>query len=170
MKTIYFVFPIYLTLFSLAIAQEPNLTLTSSAFENDQFIPSDYTCSGTDINPPLAIKNIPVHTKSLLLVVHDPDAPRGNWTHWVVYGIKPDTKFIAENSIPGNELLNDFGNFHYSGPCPPDGKPHHYVFDLYALDTKFSTNEGARLKNLLIKIQGHILDKTQLIGVYRKFS
>ncbi len=153
--------------FSQALAQG-NLDLTSPAFGNNRDIPYQYTCTGSDVNPPLVIRNIPAHTLSLVLIVHDPDAPAGDWVHWAVYNITPQTKIIVENSVPGNELLNDFGQFHYGGPCPPDGKAHHYIFELYAVDTNFTMNENGSAKGLLEIIKGHILDKTQLVGIYKK--
>ncbi len=162
----------------MAIAQETPLNLTSPAFENNQRIPSQYTCSGSDINPPLTIKNIPPKTRSLALTVSDPDAPQGTWVHWVVYGISHFTKDIPENSIPGEmfsdvpstELLNDFGKYRYGGPCPPAGKVHHYIFELYALDQKLSVKQDGTIKDLRQSMGGHVLAKAQLTGTYSKSS
>ena len=167
MKTLSFLLVFSWILCSFASAQGPNLTLTSPVFKDNQNIPSEYTCVGSDINPPLSIKHVPTYTKSLILMLHDPDAAAGDWTHWMVYNIKPQTKSIAKNSIPGYELINDFNKFHYGGPCPSDEKPHHYVFELFAIDTIYTPNENGSVQGLLQKIQGHILDKTRLTGIYK---
>ena len=135
--------------------------------DNGEF-PVKYTCHGSDINPPLELKNVPPKTKSIALTMHDPDAPEGVWVHWVVYNMKPDVRTIAENSVPGRELFNDFGKFHYGGPCPPDEKEHHYVVRVYALDRLIDINEGAIMKDLEKTIRGHILAQSKLTGVYRK--
>jgi len=158
----------FLFLVLSAFAQEPNLTLRSPAFDDNQSIPSKYTCDGNNVNPPLVIRNVPANAKSMVLVVHDPDAPAGDWNHWAVYDIKPETRIIIENSIPGSEVLNDFNKFHYGGPCPPDGKAHHYVFELYALDNQLSLNPNGSLGGLLQIMQGHVLDKTRIVGIYKK--
>ncbi|MBI3601910.1 MAG: YbhB/YbcL family Raf kinase inhibitor-like protein [Candidatus Omnitrophica bacterium] len=154
----------------LARAQEVHLSLTSPAFENNQVIPSQYTCTGSDINPPLTIKNVPPKTESLALTISDPDAPQGTWIHWVVYNMKPNTEMMAENSISGDELFNDFGKQHYGGPCPPGGRPHHYVFELYALDQKLSLKQDGTIKDLQQSMEGHILAKAKLTGTYSKPS
>jgi len=110
--------------------------ITSPVFENNGFIPKKYTCDGVDINPQLLIANVPSETKSLALIVDDPDAPAGTWVHWVVWNISPQTHEIKENSVPNgaNQGLNDFRKRSYGGPCPPSGT-HRYFFKLYALDT-----------------------------------
>jgi Raf kinase inhibitor-like YbhB/YbcL family protein len=153
---------------SSAFAQDLNMTLTSSAFEDQGSIPLQYTCQGSNSNPPLIMKNIPAHTESLVLLVHDPDAPAGDWVHWAVYGINPKMAIIPENSIPGRELINNFNQYHYSGPCPPAGELHHYLFDFYALDTEFAYNENGSPQTLLQRIKGHVLAKTQLTGTFKK--
>ena len=151
-----------------AKAQDGQLTLISSAFENNQDIPAHFTCKGSDINPPLTIQNIPPKTESLALTMTDPDAPGGTWVHWVVYNIKPNTPIITENSIPGKELLNDFGKYHYGGPCPANEKEHHYIFRVYALDQIMDIDEGSTMKEMEKAIRGHILAQSKLTGVYRK--
>ncbi len=148
----------------------PKMEVTSPAFSDNGEFPVKFTCSGSDINPPLEIKNVPAKTKSFALTVHDPDAPEGTWVHWVVYNMKPDVITIAENSIPGVEAFNDFGKFHYGGPCPSNDREHHYIFRAYALDKLFDLNEGAIMKDLEKTIKGHILDQAELTGVYRKPS
>lgn len=158
-----------LALFSVSQGEQV-MTITTPAFENNQDIPAQYTCAGADINPPLTIKDIPLKTQSLALYIHDPDASVGEWSHWVVYNIKPETQNIAENSIPGTELFNDFGKYHYGGPCPPTGKPHHYWFEVYALDRKLEIIEGGTIKDLQQAMKGHILAKSTLVGMYTKHS
>ncbi len=147
-------------------AQPSGLQVTSSAFGHNQTIPRKYTCQGQDINPPLAISEIPEGTKSLALIVDDPDAPGGNWDHWLVYNIAP-TLEIKENSIPGTQTRNDFGRVNYGGPCPPSGT-HHYFFKLYALDTLLQFKKAPGKKELESAMQGHILAKAELIGLYKK--
>ena len=145
---------------------EAAMKLTSPAFEHNQMIPKKYTCQGEDINPPLAISGIPEGTKSLVLIMDDPDAPGGNWDHWLIYNIAP-TAEIKENSVPGTQTRNDFGRLDYGGPCPPLGT-HRYFFKLYALDTTL-VFKGAPSKEALEKaMQGHILEKAELIGLYQK--
>ena len=147
-------------------SQTGRLQITSAAFGHNQTIPRKYTCQGEDINPPLAITGIPPGTKSLALIMDDPDAPGGNWDHWLVYNIVP-TSEIKENSVPGTQARNDFGRVNYGGPCPPPGT-HRYFFKLYALDTTLVL-KGAPSKEALEKaMQGHILEKSELIGLYQK--
>jgi Raf kinase inhibitor-like YbhB/YbcL family protein len=153
--------------FSTAWAKA-DLQLTSVSFKNNGNIPQKYTCEGGDINPPLTIKNVPHLSQSLVLTVSDPDAPEGNWSHWVVYNISPNTIEIIKNTNPGTEGLNDFGKYAYGGPCPPDERPHHYIFRLYALDFFLIINEGPTLGEVEKAIRGHIIAQTQLVGLYRK--
>jgi Raf kinase inhibitor-like YbhB/YbcL family protein len=164
------IFAIFLSMSGLSYAQSinPNLTISSSAFKNNEHIPAKYTCTGKNVNPPLEIKNVPLYTQSLVLIVHDPDATAADFMHWAVYSINPKTRKVAEDSIPGKELINNFGQFQYSGPCPPNGETHHYVFDLYALNNKFTMNENGSPQGLLSVMSGHILGKAQLVGVYKK--
>ena len=143
--------------------------VVSPAFTDNGGFPVKFTCHGSDTNPPLELKNIPLKTKSIALTLHDPDAPEGVWVHWVVYNIKPDTVSIPENTAPGRELFNDFGKYNYRGPCPVNEKEHHYIFHVYALDRIMDDiNEGATMKDLEKAIRGHILAQAQLTGVYRK--
>jgi Raf kinase inhibitor-like YbhB/YbcL family protein len=143
-----------------------NMKLTSPAFENNKSIPSKYTCQGEDINPALVIEGIPEGTKSLALIVDDPDAPMGMWVHWVVYDIALIPR-IDENSIPGKQGINDFRRKDYGGPCPPSGT-HRYFFKLYALDQELGLDEGINKKGLEKAMQAHILQKAELIGLYKK--
>ena len=142
------------------------MKLTSPSFGHRQSIPSKFTCEGNDVNPSLTIEEIPAGTKSLALIVDDPDAPMGTWVHWVVFNI-PVTKAIAENSVPGTQGHNDFGRKEYGGPCPPSGT-HRYFFKLYALDTLLDLREGTDKRTLERAMQGHILSSAELIGLYKK--
>lgn len=142
------------------------MKIASSEFKHNESIPRKYTCQGQDINPPLTIEDIPPGTKSLALIVDDPDAPGGMWVHWVVYNI-PVTKEIAENSVPGNQGINDFNRKDYGGPCPPSGT-HRYFFKIYALDTVLGPEGVVSKKQLEEKISGHILGQAEIIGLYKK--
>ena len=145
------------------------IKITSSAFKNNAYLPSKYTCDGADVNPPLTIENIPAGAKSLALIVDDPDAPRGTWVHWVAWTIDPGTREIKEQSIPTGAAqgMNDFGNRGYGGPCPPSGT-HRYFFKLYALDTALTLGPDATRAALEAAMKGHILDKAELIGLYER--
>lgn len=145
------------------------LTLTSDAFKNNELIPFRFTCDGENVNPPLGIQNVPPETKSLALVVDDPDAPSGNWVHWIVWNIDPNLSEIKENSVPQGSVegTTSFDKPGYGGPCPPSGT-HHYQFKLYALETKLEIgkeNEKAQLESAM---KGHIIEETKLVGLYKR--
>jgi len=142
------------------------MKLTSPEFENNKFIPKKFTCQGQDINPGLNIQDIPKETKSMALIVDDPDAPMGDWVHWVVFNI-PVVSKIEEDSIPGKQGSNDFGRKDYGGPCPPSGT-HRYFFKIYALDTELDLGEGVSKRELENAMEAHILAKAELIGLYKK--
>ena len=145
------------------------MKIASSAFENKQMIPQKYTCDGENINPPLQITEVPSNTQSLVLIVDDPDAPSGDWVHWLVWNINPETKLITENESPQGAIqgTNDFGKQNYGGPCPPSGI-HHYQFKIYALDTTLNLPSSSRKKGLEKAMANHILDKDMLIGLYQR--
>ncbi len=118
------------------LGEVPELTdliITSPIFAHNSLIPAKYTCDGENVNPPLNINGIPEGTRSLVLIVDDPDAPIGTWVHWVVWSLPPKAT-IEENMISETEGLNDFRRQQYGGPCPPSGT-HRYFFKVYALDT-----------------------------------
>jgi len=142
------------------------MKLTSPAFANKAMIPKKYTCQGEDINPLLKIEGILQETVSLVLINDDPDAPGGTWDHWIVINIAP-TQTIAENSVPGTQGKNSWGRSDYGGPCPPSGT-HRYFFKLYALDTQLNLSEGVSKKEVEDAMKGHILEQTELIGLYKK--
>jgi len=145
------------------------MKIASSAFENKQMIPQKYTCDGENINPPLQITEVPSNTQSLVLIVDDPDAPSGDWAHWLVWNINPETKLITENESPQGAIqgTNDFGKQNYGGPCPPSGI-HHYQFKIYGLDTTLNLPSSSRKKDLEKAMANHILDKDMLIGLYQR--
>lgn len=142
------------------------MKIASPDFENNKSIPAKFTCEGDDVNPALIIEGIPQEAKSLALIVDDPDAPMGTWVHWVVYDI-PVTGRIEEKSVPGKQGMSDSRGKDYHGPCPPSGT-HRYFFKVYALDKMLGLNEGIRKADLEKAMQGHILDKAELVGLYKK--
>jgi Raf kinase inhibitor-like YbhB/YbcL family protein len=143
------------------------LTVSSPAFESNQLIPAKYTCDGNDVNPPLTIEGIPEGTKTLALIVDDPDAPMGTWDHWIVWNIPAATSKIEENAVPGTEGMNDFRRRPYGGPCPPSGT-HRYFFKVYALDVKLDLSPTSRKRDVEKAMQGHVLAKGELVGLYRR--
>jgi len=162
---------IYLT---MPAAEKPDATysmfISSPAFKHNGLIPKKYTCDGGDINPPLYISGVPASaTKSLALIVDDPDAPVGTWVHWTLWNITPQTAEIPENSAPlgAFEGTTDFGRPGYGGPCPPSGT-HRYFFKLYALDILLTLPSTARKADVEKAMQGHIMDKAELIGLYKR--
>jgi Raf kinase inhibitor-like YbhB/YbcL family protein len=153
----------------IPLTTEINMKIESPAFENNQPIPSKYTCDGEDVNPPLKISDVPEDAKSLVLIVDDPDAPLGTFTHWIVWNIDPKTNFIEENSVPVGAIVgvNDFGKNSYGGPCPPSGT-HHYHFKLYALDTTLNLDKDSKKNDLEKAMENHILEKAEIIGIYKR--
>ena len=150
--------------------QKKKFEIASPAFQNGETVPQRYTCSGANINPPFSIENIPVKTKSLALIVDDPQAQEGVWVHWVVYNIPSETNVIKEKSNPGIQGLNDFGRFKYQGPCPTDEKTHKYSFRVYALDTELYLLEGIIKADVEAGMRGHILDQAEMVGTLRQKS
>jgi hypothetical protein len=145
---------------------EAKMKLKSPEFEHNGTIPKKFTCEGNDISPALSIEGMPEKAQSLALIVDDPDAPMGTWIHWVVFDIPPAAE-IKENTIPGKQGSNDFGRNNYGGPCPPTGT-HRYFFKLYALDAKLNLKEGVSSRDLEKAMEGHVLDKAELIGLYKR--
>lgn len=149
--------------------QIQSMKITSAAFQEGQTIPKQFTCEGDNYNPPLTFADIPHETKSLALIVEDPDTPTGTtWYHWLVYNIPPQTSNIEQNTKPQHAIegLGSGGNSGYAGPCPPNPKPHRYIFTLYALDQMFDVPSNIDVPKFREAIQGHILEETQLIGLY----
>lgn len=152
-------------------------SLTSPAFLEGGMIDKKYTCDGADLSPPLAWSDVPAGTKSLVLIMDDPDAPPGTWVHWVVYNLPGDAKMLSEG-IPKQEQLpngakqgacwgvNDFSRVGYYGPCPPPGKPHRYSFRIYALDAALDLPSKATKFDVEKGMKGRILAEKQLMGRY----
>ena len=138
-------------------------------------IPRKYTCDVEDVSPPLSWTQPPAGTKSMVLICDDPDAPVGTWVHWVLYNLSPDVTELPEG-VPPNEIVlggamqgtNDFRRIGYGGPCPPRGPAHRYFFKLYAVDYQPKLRPGARKKDVLKAIEGHILAEGQLMGRYKR--
>lgn len=145
------------------------MQLTSPAFADQQAIPVEYTCDGTNQSPPLAIADVPPHALSLALIVHDPDAPGGDFVHWTVWNMPATTKSFGSGSLPFGAIegKTDFGLPGYGGPCPPSGT-HHYQFTLYALDLPISLDPSSTRSQLEQAMAGHVLVQTLLIGTYRR--
>lgn len=143
-----------------------SLTISSAAFQNGGNIPPEFTCEGDDKNPPLAIDGAPKETRSLVLIMDDPDAPGKTFDHWIVWNIKPQ-KNIAEDSNPGEVGRNSLGQNEYTGPCPPSGT-HRYFFKVYALDTLLALKKIADKKAVEQAMENHILGYGELIGLYKK--
>jgi Raf kinase inhibitor-like YbhB/YbcL family protein len=141
--------------------------LESSAFGHAQAIPRRHTCDGEDLSPPLRWTNLPEETLSLALIVDDPEAPRGVFTHWVAWGLDPAAGGLGEGEAAPVEGRNDFGTSGYRGPCPPPGHGRHrYVFRLYALDAAVDPGSGADKAKLERAIEGHALATAEFIGTY----
>lgn len=145
------------------------LTVSSPAFELGGVIPLRYTCDGNNVNPPLAIGKAPSGARSMALIMDDPDAPAGDWVHWVVWNIPVQTREIPENSVPPNasQGRNSWNRNNYGGPCPPSGT-HRYFFRLFALDTPLQLGSSSSKADLERAMQGHILAKGEMMGTCRR--
>jgi hypothetical protein len=149
--------------------------LVSTAFQENARIPTRYTADGADVSPPLSWAKPPEKTASFALIMDDPDAPRGTFTHWVLYDLPPTAMALPEG-VPKRKTLptlggakqgeNDFGQIGYGGPAPPRGPAHHYIFTLYALDAMLKLPEGARRDRVEKALQRHVLGRARLAGVY----
>ncbi|MCW3982941.1 MAG: YbhB/YbcL family Raf kinase inhibitor-like protein [Candidatus Bathyarchaeota archaeon] len=144
------------------------LTVTSSAFKNNQRIPEKYTCVGEGINPPLSIEGVPEGTKSLALIFDDPDAVGGTFDHWILYNIPPTQSQIGENSSAGIAALNSDQEPVYAPPCPPPGKNHRYAFKFYALDATLTLGVKAAKRDVEKAMKGHILAEGKLVGLFSR--
>lgn len=146
------------------------IKVTSSAFKDGDFIPSKYTCDGKDIMPPLSWQGIPEETQSIVLIVDDPDAPSGTFTHAVFFDISPTKEGVAEGEEPGISGINDFGRLGYGGPCPPRGHGvHRYYFKVYALDVQsLKLKSGAYRTAVERAMKGHIVAYGELMGKYER--
>lgn len=163
---------------SLALAQtSPGMTVTSSAFSAGAPIPIGYTCKSPNVEtPPLSWRGVPKDAASLVLIVTDPDAPNGTFIHWVVYNL-PASLGGLEAKMPASEQLanrglqgaNSLGQIGYKGPCPPPGSaPHHYHFDLTALDTTLNLKPGATAAQVEEAMRGHVKASGELVGTFAR--
>ena len=144
------------------------MKMTSPAFQMGGNIPKQFTCDGADTNPPLQIEGAPPEAKSLALIVDDPDAPSGLFTHWIVWNIDPKRNSIGEGSVPsGVQGKNDFGKSGYGGPCPPSGT-HRYFFRIFALDRQLALPAGSKRAQLDAAMQGHVVAQGELMGRYSR--
>ena len=154
---------------------EMTLSVSGSAFQEGGKIPAKYTCEGQDISPALTWDELPAGTRSFALIMDDPDAPIGIFTHWVLFNLPADACELpeavpAQAQLPDGSLQgkNDFGKTGYGGPCPPSGRPHRYQFTLYALDQALDLKAGASKKQLLDAMPGHVLAQGILTGTYQR--
>lgn len=145
------------------------MKITSDAFANNGNIPKKFTADGEKINPRLLIEGVPQTAESLVLIVDDPDAPSGTFIHWTVWNISPAVVEIAENSVPAKAVqgITSDGEPGYVPPAPPSGT-HRYYFKIYALDTKLDLNGSARISDLMSAMEGHTVDKAELVGLYSR--
>lgn len=145
------------------------MRISSPAFADNHEIPVDYTCDGENINPPLIIADVPEEAQSLVLIVDDPDAPSGIFTHWLVWNIEPSIEDVSEGEVPqgGVEGENDGNEKGYTGPCPPSGT-HRYFFHLYALDKNLDLKSSADRGEVEDEMDGHVISETQFMGLYSR--
>ncbi len=151
------------------------VTLKCPAFSEGGEIPRKHTCDGADLSPELNWGGVTPAAHSLAIIVDDPDAPRGTWTHWLVWNIPPHHTSLPEG-VPTSEVLeggavqgtNDFNRLGYGGPCPPPGKPHRYFFRLFALNTRLTLPAGATRKEVDRAMKGHILSEAEWMGTYKR--
>jgi hypothetical protein len=147
------------------------LTVTTSAFSNGAAIPREYTCQGSNVSPDLAIANLPNGTKSVALIMDDPDAPRGTFLHWTFWNLPPEKAMLAKGaklaSLGAREGENDGGRTGYAGPCPPSGS-HRYFFKAYALSEPLELAAGAELSQLTKTMESRVLAWGELLGTYQK--
>jgi Raf kinase inhibitor-like YbhB/YbcL family protein len=158
-----------------SLTQSGHMQLTSAAFAEGEPIPVKHTCDDKNASPPLTWSGVPPGTKSLALIVDDPDAPAGTWVHWVLFDLPGNASELPEDLPKGQRLpnggkqgLNDFKHLGYGGPCPPPGKAHRYFFKLYALDALLDLKPGATKKELEHVMEKHVLAQGQLIGTYKR--
>lgn len=154
--------------------EKMTITVSSTAFPNEELIPRQYTCDGPNISPLIEWTGLPKDAKTIALVCDDPDAPTKVWVHWVVFDV-PATRSRLPEAVPPGETIpgggrqgtNDFGKAGYGGPCPPSGT-HRYFFKVYALDTHLNLDSTTTKGQLLRAMEGHVLAQGQVMGRYRR--
>ncbi len=152
-----------------------SLAIKITAFANGGEIPKKYTCGGANLSPALSWNGVSPAARSLVLIVDDPDAPRGTWTHWLIWNLPAHLTALPEG-VPAQEVLengarqgsNDFQRIGYGGPCPPPGKAHRYFFKLHALNCALDLKAGAGRKELERAMKGHIVSQAEWMGTYRR--
>ena len=142
------------------------LILWSPAFHAGESIPARYTCGGRDVSPPLRWSHVPQSAHTLALRVDDPDAPGGTFTHWTLWNLPASKTGIFANAKWLFVGTNSFGRIGYSGPCPPAGPAHHYIFHLYALDRRLTLRPGATAGQFAAAVRGHVVASAKLVGLY----
>ena len=145
------------------------MKIASPAFRDGTAIPDRYTCFGKNKIPPLHFEEIPNNARSLALIVEDPDAPSGSFTHWVLFNLDPQTRDIREGVVPLRAIQgrNDFGGIHYDGPKPPSGE-HRYCFKAFAVDAVLPLANGADRSDVERELDGHVVDTAILVGTYSR--
>jgi hypothetical protein len=156
------------TLVGLA-AGEGKIKITSSGFQEGGTIPEKFSKNGQNVSPGLRVEGVPADAKSLALIVDDPDAPVGLFTHWLIWNLDPKTTEIAEGSAPSGAVpgRNDFGDIGYGGPQPPSGT-HRYYFKIFALNSPLVLKPGAKRKDVDAAMKGHVIAQGQVMGRYSK--
>jgi Raf kinase inhibitor-like YbhB/YbcL family protein len=151
------------------LAHVSEFAMSSEAFTHGEEIPRRHTCEGEDVSPALSWSNPPPATRTLALIVDDPDAPIGTFTHWLAWNIGPSAGGLAEGESPPTEGTNDFGAIGWNGPCPPHGHgPHRYFFGLHAVDSELGLGPGASRDEIERALEGHVLATTMLMGRYER--
>jgi hypothetical protein len=162
-----FIVSLFVSIHPTNVVAEPSeIQLSSSAIPDGATIPTQFTCSGANQSPPLSWSGVPQGTKSLALLLEDPDAPSGTFIHWIVYDISPSSSGFKPGAAEGKQGANSVGKEAYLGPCPPPGNPHHYHFRLYALDTKPDLGDKPDADALRHAIDGHVIQSAELIGIF----
>jgi Raf kinase inhibitor-like YbhB/YbcL family protein len=158
---------------AMAADSPGKLELKTTAFRAGSTIPTRFTCSGENISPALSWNQGPALTQGFVLIVDDPDAPAGTWVHWVVYNLPASARRLPEHVPPGEAVagggkqgLNDFSQNDYGGPCPPPGKPHHYFFRLYALDTILDLRAPVHRSDINAAMKSHVLAQAEWMGTF----
>ena len=149
------------------------LAVLSAAFAMGAAIPDRYACA--PFSPPLSWSEVPAGTQSIAVLCDDPDAPVGDWVHWVVFNLAPDVRSLPENvardaALPGGAVqgVNDYDRTGYDGPCPPPGQTHRYFYKVFALDARLALGAGARKADLVKAMRGHVLAQGALMGTYAR--
>jgi len=168
------IFKVAILLALLSLSLSAKLSISSPLFHNNGYLESLYTCDGKDISMPLEISGVPKNTKSLALLIDDPDAPMGVFTHWILFNLPPNTKWLPQDFDSyrdrfrdAKEGRNDFGKVGYKGPCPPNGT-HRYRIRIFALDKILNLPSGIKRNEFLKSIQGHIIDEDMIIVKYSR--